>query len=362
MTKYPDICFVTRKWAPAVGGMETWSQQISAELAKHVPLEVIALPGRSNGLPPTALALLAFPFRVAWRYLRRKRAPDILHIGDMALWPVGLLARLRHSSTQIIMTAHGTDVSYTRRAGLRGRLYGAYLQLGARMLGNATVITNSRATERATHENGWSNTQVIPLATDIIGPAPDGSHNGSILFVGRLVELKGCAWFIRNVLPLLPEGFHLQVAGTCIDNDERAALTSPRVTYLGKLQGDLLVEAFSKAMCIVLPNIRPASGTFEGFGLVATEGAAAGGVVIAARCGGLPEAVVDQRTGFLIEPEQPELWANEIMRIAHWTEEERRSFIQKSMQCADAQFRWPRVAKDILQIYQRTAANLSNGQ
>ena len=46
------VLFITRKWPPAVGGMETYSHRLSGELAKHVPVQTVALPGAPSGLPP----------------------------------------------------------------------------------------------------------------------------------------------------------------------------------------------------------------------------------------------------------------------------------------------------------------------
>ena len=40
---------------------------------------------------------------------------------------------------------------------------------------------------------------VVPLATDMRPAGPIGRPKSFALFAGRLVERKGCAWFIRNV-------------------------------------------------------------------------------------------------------------------------------------------------------------------
>ena len=347
----PDILFVTRKWAPAVGGMETWSHQITAELAKLAPVEVVALPGRSNGLPPGTLALLGFPFTVLRRFFARDRAPDVLHLGDMALWPMGLLARLRGGQTRVVISAHGTDVSYARRQTWRGKVYRSYLKLGARLLQRALVLPNSQATEHAARETGWQHTTVIPLATTMQGKLPSNPPQHHLLFVGRLIPLKGCAWFIRSVLPLLPEGLTLHVAGTVVDPAERAALDHPRVRYLGSLNAEQLAQAYAAAMGVVVPNIELADGTFEGFGLVAIEAAAAGGVVLAANCGGLRQSVIDQTTGFLLPPGQPQDWAAAINDLVSWPQNQRRSFIAGSLTAVETQFRWPRIAALTLAAY-----------
>lgn len=347
----PDVLFVTRKWAPAVGGMETWAHQLSGELAKLTSIQVIALPGKPDGHPPGALALMCFPLKVAWAYVSRKKTPDVIHLGDMALWPLAFVAWLRKTRPAIVLTSHGTDVSYPRRGTLRGRLYGAYLRLGARLLRGAVVTTNSRATETVTKHYGWQQTRVIPLATDIRGEVPITPPGDHLLFVGRLVERKGCAWFISNVLPLLPQNLTLRVAGTRIDQNEIKALEHPRVRYLGALRGEQLANAYRQALCVVVPNIEPESGEFEGFGLVACEAAAAGGVVLAANCGGLPAAVLADRTGFLVQSSDPEAWAKAIRNVTAWSQGDRLDFIGRSLVDVEDQFRWPRVASETIDAY-----------
>lgn len=342
------ILFVTRKWAPAVGGMETYSLCFSQALARSAPVDVVALPGRADGMPPSPLALLGFPFTILRRWLARKRRPAVLHLGDMALWPVGLLAG---RDGKIVLSAHGTDVAYHRRGGAKGLLYGLYLKLGARMLRDATVIANSHATRDVAAETGWRSAAVVPLATDIRGTPAGGRHNGRILFAGRLVERKGCAWFIRNVLPLLPRDIELDIAGTVWTDAERQALADDRVRFLGPLAGEDLARAYAQAMCVVVPNIRVASGEYEGFGLVAPEAAAAGGVVLAARCDGLTDAVIDGETGLLVEAGDPEAWRDAILAAAGWDEAERKRFVDRSMQTAARHFNWDRVAAQTLAAY-----------
>ncbi len=279
----------------------------------------------------------------------------MLHIADMALWPLGLLALLASGRTRVVLSAHGTDVSYHRRRSVKGKLYGAYLRSGARLLRKATVIANSRATRAAAEETGWRNAKVIPLATGLRGPAPDGSHDGSLLFAGRLVERKGAAWFIREVLPGLPDGIRLKIAGTVWHRSEEQWLQDARIDFLGRLGEDELAQAYARAMCVVVPNIPVASGEYEGFGLVAPEAASAGGVVIASACDGLLDAVIDGTTGLLAAPGDAADWRRRIMAVAQWDREQRRAFLARAQSSAAEHFSWDRVARQTLEAYQSDA-------
>lgn len=350
----PDILFVTRKWEPATGGMETYCVKLTEKLAEDQPIEVIALWGQAGGMPPGLLALLGFPFIVFASYLRRSKAPDILHLGDMAVWPLALPALLWRG-TAIVVSAHGTDVSYPRRGGLRGRLYGAYLRLGSRLLTKASVIANSETTKQAVQESGWSNVEIVRLGTDFSAPEHARPHGRSILFAGRLVRRKGFGWFVREVLPLLPADTLIQVAGKGWDKTEREALDHPQVTFLGPLDRPKLAQAYAEALCVIVPNIELPNGEFEGFGLVACEAASAGGVALAAKTGGLVSAVEDGVTGFLLPSGDAAAWHAKILEITGWTTQQRGEFIRRSTQTAHRVFSWQRVADETRTIYREIA-------
>jgi len=346
------IRFVTRKWPPAIGGMETYSLKLSQALASHTTVEVVALPGRPDGSPPWAISLLVFGIGAAMKLLTVKRPSGTVHVADMASWPLALAARMRSRRWRLAVSAHGTDVSYPLRGGVRGKLYGAYLRLGARLLPQAVVIANSSATADCVRRFGYGGVAVVPLATDMRSPGPVGRPESFVLFAGRLVERKGCSWFIRNVLPMLPDGITLKVAGTIWSETEGEALGAPRVDYIGPQEPDAIARLYAAALCVVVPNLVLPNGEFEGFGLVATEASACGGVALASYCGGLSEAVVDGVTGFLLPPGEPEAWASRIVAIGKWPAETRAAFIERSVAKASVQYSWRRVAEDTVRAYE----------
>lgn len=345
----PAIMFVTRKWAPAKGGMETYCLRLTEAIARQQPVQTVALAGRANGMPPSALALLLFPFTVLARVLRRTTRPEVAHLGDLAIWPLGLFFSAK---TRLVISAHGTDVSYPRRGGLLGTAYGAYLRLGAKLLARAKVIANSQATAAALRESGWQAEAIVPLATDLAAPERTAPRHDTVLFVGRLKKLKGCGWFIREVLPRLPEGLTFAIAGTKWDAEESALTDHPRVKFLGAQDKQSLCELYSSALCVVVPNIALPTGEFEGFGLVAPEAASCGGVVLAADNGGLADAVQEGKTGFLLESGNAQAWADKIAEVAGWDDARRAAFTASAQQQARDFYNWDRVAQQTLAVYQ----------
>ncbi len=73
-----------------------------------------------------------------------------------------------------------------------------------------------------------------------------------------------------------------------------------RVRFLGAMpQGEVLGWMRQAAM-LVLPSVRTGTGRVEGLGMVVLEAAASGVPVIGSDIGGIPEAVIDGETGFLV--------------------------------------------------------------
>ena len=125
-----------------------------------------------------------------------------------------------------------------------------------------------------------------------------------------------------------------------------------QVNYLGVLDQSALATAYAQALCVIVPNIEMENGEFEGFGLVAVEAAAAGGVVLASATGGIRSAVKDGVTGFLVEPENAENWSAKILEISNWSHAKRNAFIDLSVKETREHFSWDRVARETEAVYE----------
>ncbi len=342
--KHPSVTFITRKWPPAMGGMETYCKRLTEEMAKTHALDIIALPGKANGDAPAALSLVWFGLTTAIRILFMKPA-SIIHIGDVASWPLGWVASLRYSKSKIVLSAHGSDLNYATGNGLLPRIYARYIGLATKLLPKVKVIANSNWIADLAREQGFSDVVTVPLATDIKAEQMPGQHNDCLFFAGRIMPSKGLSFIVKEVMPLLSIPLKIRVAGTVWDEQEGSVLSDPSVEYLGVLDQKGLIEEYGKALCVVVPSLGK-----EGFGLVAAEAAACGGVVLASNHSGLKE-VVTEDIGFVADPKNPAEWAAVIKKMRGWLPEDRSEFLQKSMAITRARYGWNRVAKDTLSAY-----------
>jgi glycosyltransferase involved in cell wall biosynthesis len=138
--------------------------------------------------------------------------------------------------------------------------------------------------------------------------------------LGRLVRRKGVAWFVGSVLPQLGDDVTYLVAGDGPMRDEiEAAIASSsardHVRLLGRVDDDFRETLLRGADLCVLPNVH-VPGDMEGFGIVAAEAASRGALVVASALEGIGDAVIDDVTGILVEPEHAEQYVETIRSLA----------------------------------------------
>lgn len=349
-----NVLFVTRKWLPAVGGMEVYCVELTDELASQVSLTTNFLPGRKNGQPPSLPALTWFFISQAIYLIRARNNYDVIHYGDLVMFPLAWLSHRLGRTCRQVISVHGTDIAYGIRKGWKPKLYRRFLSwMVANDAVTDVVIANSRATADRCKKAGFTTVSVVNLGVRLSENPPENCPPGNyILFVGRVVRRKGVGWFIREVLPNLPAELTLKVAGTVWDADEGNALQNPRVDFLGPVFGDELSLLRRKSLAVIMPNIPLGGRDFEGFGLTALEAGGDGAVLLASALDGIVDAVEDGVTGILVDAENPASWVDAIERVSNWTPDYRCSFLRLARQRIHDHYNWRRVMVETLATYQ----------
>jgi glycosyltransferase involved in cell wall biosynthesis len=135
------------------------------------------------------------------------------------------------------------------------------------------------------------------------------------LYLGRLAEEKGIADLVQS---WRPEFGPLVVAGEGPFRDSLRTSAAPAVDFRGSVSESEVPPLLSGARAVLVPSLG-----LESFGRVVIEAYAAGVPVVASRRGALPEMVVDQYSGFLIDPFDSKAWAEAIKRLMEDGESER---------------------------------------
>lgn len=365
-TKHPQnesrhirVLFVSRKWPPAIGGMETYSLELTTALTSKVDLTRIVLSGRKNGHPPPLARMLLFILSTALRIWRERNNYDVYHFGDFALFPLAWLTRKLSDDSRIVITVHGLDILYGNRSGYKPALYRHFIAWASRQQCVDHFIANSGNTAMICRRMGFEPVDGIPLGVrpGLCLEAAE-SDERFLLFVGRLVPRKGASWFAENVLPQLPKDVLLFVVGKPWDKAETETLQqNKRVRLHGYLPDQELEALKCRCIAMVMPNIpSPNETDVEGFGIVAVEAGSQGIPLIAADIEGLHDAVRHGETGFLLPSGDARAWQKQIEILMNWGESERRKFAVGASDAVAKHYSWDRVAEDTLEIYRMTTA------
>jgi glycosyltransferase involved in cell wall biosynthesis len=152
-------------------------------------------------------------------------------------------------------------------------------------------------------------------------PYEKGEQPFMILCIGTLHEVKGQEILVQACRKLAECGidFACHFVG---DGPDRAALTwlasqaglSSKVFFHGRQKQERVAQLLQEADVLVAPSVPSRDGRREGIPVVLMEAMSSGVPVIASAISGIPELVVDGRTGLLTPPGDSAAIANALER------------------------------------------------
>lgn len=312
-------------------------------------------------------AILQLPFLCASEFfysfaLLKKIRPDIIH----AHWslPQGLIGIMAKRILNIpcVTSIHGSDMF--------GLTSPFFKSLNAMVVRNSDACTaNSRATAGvARNMSGKDDIIVVPMGVDthdftktdavahlkikfnIEGPV--------VLFVGRLIDLKGIVYLIRAIPDILQQfpGLKTLIIGCGPQKDELMRLADAKgirdhIIFIDEVSQEELVPFYSMADIFVLPSIVNQHGETEGFGVVLLEAMACELPVIASNVGGISDIIRDEDNGLLVRQKDPQAISSAIIRLlsdAHL----RKKIVANGFQIVNEKFSWSVISDRFIKIYQ----------
>ena len=254
----------------------------------------------------------------------RKHRIDILHT---YLYHANILGRIlgRLAGVPIIISSQRTTEFYGQKKSDRWRRgYRIFLDKWTSRF-CCLIISNSEAGRRFLIEEGIDPAKIITIHNGVdldqftvrIAPGEKkrryGLRQDSMLvgIIANLTEVKGHKYFLqaaREVLKSIPQAEFLIVGDGPLREDlgglSKNLGISAGVNFMGFRQD--IPEILS------ILNVFVLSSLWEGFPVSILEAMAAGKPVIASKVGGIPEAVIDEKTGILVPPEDEKALAGAI--------------------------------------------------
>lgn len=295
--------------------------------------------------------------------LLRAERPDLIH----AHWivPQGFIAIMAKllRKVPVITTGHGTDV-FT----FRGKIRSALKRLV--VLNSDAWTTNTTATAMGLgRDAALPQPHIIPMGVDIELFAggnrealrrelPDAEF--LVLFVGRLVEVKGCHKLLEAAT-LLPSSLAAQTTFWIVGNgDQKPALENMaknfgienKVRFWGAISNQCLPDFYAASDLFVVPSTTGLSGNTEGQGVVLLEAFAGKACAVATRVGGIASIVDDKTTGVLVEPGDAAALAAAIVRL-QGDPDLRARLVKNAFVHVKEKYPWEKIAGEFETLYRR---------
>jgi len=314
----PRVLFISRAYPPTLGGIEKQNKSIHDELSKIDDVILIANTRGKKFLP------LFFPFALL-RSLTYLSRIDVILLGDGALAPLGWVLSLI-SRKPVVSIVHGLDVTFASQFYQAVFVRCALTRMDKLIaVGNETIrqaVVRGVVRERCVYvSNGVDQALKTVGRQQALDQLQLNGTDIHLLTLGRLVRRKGVAWFVKHVMPTLPENIVYLVAG---DGPDRPAIEHAiqeqqldgTVRLLGRVSEEDKLLLYSAADVFVQPNI-PVEGDMEGFGLVVLEAGMYGLPVVASRLEGLKDAIREGSNGELVTPLDQAAYRETILRLAN---------------------------------------------
>jgi glycosyltransferase involved in cell wall biosynthesis len=148
------------------------------------------------------------------------------------------------------------------------------------------------------------------------------NSNNVILFVGRLVEVKGCEYLLKGFKDVLArrKDVELIIVGNGPLEAELKAMArelhiDDRVRFEGFVEHRKVIDYYSLSDIVVFTSILDSHGFNEGLPLVLLETMATGKPIIATDIAGAREVIKDGWNGVLVAQKDPGQIARNILKL-----------------------------------------------
>ena len=269
----------------------------------------------------------------------KKNDFDMIHVHfpfPLALFGIAMKIA---SKKPMVVSCHGSEVNMAKKNRIFRVIFRWMMKYADKITVNSGFMKNELTKIVVNRE-----IEIIPMgcsAGDVFLKDRDRKEKNEktkILFVGRLIKLKGVNYLIETFKMLDSQKYELHIVGDgperegleeldvgdvnseqkgsetvnreTVNREEKKPLVThhasritrhpSRITFHGYLTGTALEEMYRSADVFVLPSIVDDQGYTEGLGTVLLEAISFGIPVIGSDVGGIPDIIIDGKTGFLV--------------------------------------------------------------
>jgi colanic acid/amylovoran biosynthesis glycosyltransferase len=306
VTDLPSETVLVDAWPPWTRPGSTWTRTLPGR-AYHRTLRLFFPEGYRRRINATYV-----------RLFRQRRIDAVL--AEFGPTGVAVMDACRELNLPLVVHFHGFDISVRR---VLERYATAYSEMFRQAAG---LVAVSRAMQRKLIELGAPPERVhynpCGVNCELFGGAAPAQSSPVVLAVGRFVEKKApqltLAAFAR-VLREYPEARLRMIGdGPLLKECRRLSArlgVEHAATFLGRQPHHLVADEMRRARLFAQHSIEAASGDSEGTPVSILEAGASGLPVVSTRHGGIPDVLLDNETGLLVEERDVEGMASRMLRL-----------------------------------------------
>lgn len=358
-----SLIFVTRRYPPSVGGIQTFSFHLHRSFAANNRVTLVAL-GKDN-----PLHLLWFvPVATLRIIIGLMRGAELVYFSDGVIAALAPLLR-RFGKARFAVTVQGLEVTYPNQ------IVGRIIRRG--VMACDDIFAGSENTRALMAQAGIPPERVTAMYCGVeptpLDPAAEaqlrtafvnrtGIRLGEepvLLNVGRQVARKGLGEFLTEVLPRLDPVPAVVLCGTGPEHERLVALAaaSPyanRIHLLGLTDDDTTTMLRRSCSLFLMPNIH-VPGDAEGFGIAPLEAMYEGLPVVGYAVDALPESL--REGSWLLRPGDSEGFARCITAALAASDVEREAKRDEARDYVRRENSWAGVAERYLAAIRSNAAS-----
>jgi glycosyltransferase involved in cell wall biosynthesis len=290
--------------------------------------------------------------------LLRELRPDILHMHYLAGLPAPVFLMFR----PFVVSVWGADILGEKGLAVEGRKVRFWKTLVLRRAHAVLALSNflAAATRRYAGLRP-SRVSVYPWGVDLnqFQPVPragssPGSHAPIVIGLVKHLEPKYGVEYLLRAIPGI-RARHPAIRVVIVGNGSlRAQLehmaaslsVSDVVSFCGEVSHDQVPRYMADMDIFLMPSVHES----ETFGVAAVEAQAMGIPVVATRIGGVPEAVLENRSALLVPPRDPDALSQAVVRLIE-DPELRRSMSREGRGFVERCYDWRRNAGRVEALY-----------
>jgi glycosyltransferase involved in cell wall biosynthesis len=329
----------------------------------ELPLERVLVINEGNSLGKLQEQVFKVTGYAPLLYEKVKRLNPVLIHAQFGLSGVLMLPWARSLKIPLIVHYRGADATviekFSRHSSLNHWIYyqrketlkeeAALFLTVSKFIKNKLIAQGFPADKIRTHYHG--------VDINKFSPNPAINREPIVLFVGRLTEKKGCEYLIQAMSQVQHQhpDYKLVVIGDGVLRTSLETLASQTLCnyqFLGVQSPETVKNWMNRARIMAVPSITTAQGDSEGLPNVVLEAQAMELPVVSTYHAGIPEAVIDKKTGFLSQERDIKGLANAILRLFN-DDELWRQFSYRGREHMKTNFNQSKQAKKLDSIYDK---------